>query len=387
MKKLSLRSKSSVQDGRNSWKYANGDAFASIVRSVSMKAGFNKQKTMNGSKHATPDITSKVFTFGELATATQNFHPKKLIGNGGFGRVYKGQLKQNNKIVAIKQLDKNAMQGNTEFLEEVAALSHVQHPNLVNLIGYCTDGQQKILVYEYLSNGSLEDHLFEVSGKKPPLDWSTRMKIAKGVAQGLEYLHDSPNSPIVYRDFKASNILLDDEFNPKLSDFGHSKLGLAGEKDHVSLTMMETYGHCAPECTETGEPTSKSDVYSFGVVLLEILSGRKAIDTTRPTEEQNLVSWAQPLFKDKEKFGLIADPLLEDKYPAKGLYLALAVAAMCLQEEANTRPMIGDVVTALEYLLNENFDNNDIISMPDDQLAMEYRIQDAGTSLQPKPNA
>lgn len=141
----------------------------------------------------------------------------------------------------------------------------------------------------------------EVSGKKPPLDWYTRMKIAKGAAQGLEYLHDSANSPIVYRDFKASNILLDNEFNPKLSDFGHSKSGLAGEKDHVSMTMMETYGHCAPEYTQTGERTSKSDVYSFGVVLLEILSGRKVIDTTRPTEEQNLVSWVGIIYITSER--------------------------------------------------------------------------------------
>lgn len=145
----------------------------------------------------------------------------------------------------------------------------------------------------------------EVSGKKPPLDWHTRMKIAKGAAQGLEYLHDSASSPIVYGDFKASNILLDNEFNPKLSDFGHSKLGLAGETDHVSMTMMETYGYCAPEYTQTGEPTSKSDVYSFGVVLLEILSGRKAIDTTRPTEEQNLVSWVGIIYITSARVNVI----------------------------------------------------------------------------------
>ncbi|KAL1809099.1 hypothetical protein ACET3Z_026089 [Daucus carota] len=384
MKKVSLRSRSSVHEGQNSWKYNHGDALSSIVRSVSMKTGFNRQKTMNGStrKRDDEDITTQVFTFGELAAATKNFHPQKLVGKGGFGRVYKGQLKHNNQIVAIKQLDQNAVQGTEEFLEEIAALSHVQHPNLVNLIGYCADGHQKMLVYEYLSNGSLEDHLFEVSGKKHPLDWYTRIKIAHGAAQGLEYLHDNANTPIVYSNFKASHILLDSEFNAKLVDFGSSRFGLSGEKDHVPMTMMQTYGHCAPEYSETGEPTPKSDVYSFGVLLLEIISGRRAIDTTRPKEEQNLVTWAHPIFKDKKKFRLIADPLLSDKYPVKALYQALAMAAMCLQEEANTRPVIADIAIALEYLLCESFKNNDKVSMSDDELAaMEFGTQDAETSL------
>lgn len=152
-------------------------------------------------------------------------------------------------------------------------------------------------MHGFLIRADLLSVLFsEVSGKRPPLDWHTRMKIAKGAAQGLEYLHDTAKAPIVYSDFKASSILLDDEFNAKLTDSGFSKLGLAGEKDRVSMTLMETYGYYAPEYTQTGEPTTKSDVYSFGVVLLEILSGRKAIDTTRPTEEQNLVAWVGTIY-------------------------------------------------------------------------------------------
>ncbi|KAE8686389.1 putative serine/threonine-protein kinase RLCKVII [Hibiscus syriacus] len=192
-----------------------------------------------------------------------------------------------------------------------------------------------------------------------PLDWHTRMKIAVGAAKGLEYLHDFADPPIIFRDFKASNILLDESFNPKLSDFGLAKLGPTEGKEHVSTRVMGTYGYCAPEYAMTGKLTTKSDVYSFGVVLLEMISGRRAIDLERPIEEQNLVAWAEPFFKEK-KFTSMADPLLEGNYPLKGLCQALAVAAMCLQEDAETRPLIADVIMAIEYLArpkeNENID-------------------------------
>lgn len=300
------------------------------------------------------NIAAQIFTFRELCVATNNFNPDSLIGEGGFGRVYKGHIESKNQVVAVKQLDRNGFQGNREFLVEVLMLSLLHHPNLVNLVGYCADGDQRVLVYEYMSNGSLEDHLLELPPGKAPLDWNTRMKIASGAAKGLEYLHEQANPPVIYRDFKASNILLDGEFNPKLSDFGLAKLGPTGDKSHVSTRVMGTYGYCAPEYALTGQLTTKSDVYSFGVVFLEIITGRRVIDNSRPTEEQNLVAWAQPLFKDRRKFTLMADPLLEGTYPIKGLYQALAVAAMCLQEEASTRPLISDVVTALEYLANRN---------------------------------
>eukprot|EP00257_Ricinus_communis_P018428 XP_015577146.1 probable serine/threonine-protein kinase PBL23 isoform X1 [Ricinus communis] len=296
------------------------------------------------------NISADIFTFRELSSATKNFNPDNLIGEGGFGRVYKGQMEKTNQVVAVKQLDRNGFQGNREFLVEVLMLSLLHHPNLVNLVGYCADGDQRILVYDYMPNGSLEDHLLDLAPGKKPLDWKTRMKIAEGAARGLEYLHESANPPVIYRDFKASNILLDEDFNPKLSDFGLAKLGPTGDKTHVSTRVMGTYGYCAPEYALTGQLTSKSDVYSFGVVFLEIITGRRVIDNSRTTEEQNLVIWATPLFKDKKKFILMADPLLEGKYPLKSLYQALAVAAMCLQEEAATRPLMSDVVTALEYL-------------------------------------
>ncbi|RVX22232.1 Serine/threonine-protein kinase PBL27 [Vitis vinifera] len=196
------------------------------------------------------------------------------------------------------------------------------------------------------------------STRQGALDWNTRMKIAAGAAKGLEYLHDKASPPVIYRDLKSSNILLDEGYHPKLSDFGLAKLGPVGDKTHVSTRVMGTYGYCAPEYAMTGQLTLKSDVYSFGVVFLELITGRKAIDNNRAAGEHNLVAWARPLFKDRRKFPKMADPLLQGHYPMRGLYQALAVAAMCLQEQAATRPLIGDVVTALTYLASQTYDPN-----------------------------
>ncbi|OAY66801.1 Serine/threonine-protein kinase PBS1 [Ananas comosus] len=267
------------------------------------------------------NISAQTFTFRELTAATKNFRQECFLGKG-ICRVYKGRLESTGQIVAIKQLDRNGLQGNREFLVEVLMLSLLHHPNLVNLIGYCADGDQRLLVYEYMPLGSLEDHLHDLPLDKEPLDWNTRMKIAAGAARGLEYLHDKANPPVIYRDFKSSNILLDEGFHPKLSDFGLAKLGPVGDKSHVSTRVMGTYGYCAPEYAMTGQLTVKSDVYSFGVVLLELITGRKAIDSTRPHGEQNLVSWARPLFNDRRKLPKMADPRLDGRYPMRGLYQA-----------------------------------------------------------------
>ncbi|GLT93172.1 hypothetical protein SLE2022_109740 [Rubroshorea leprosula] len=310
-----------------------------------------------GSKDGGSDgIAAHTFTFRELAAATKNFRADCLLGEGGFGRVYKGRLESTGQVVAIKQLDRNGLQGNREFLVEVLMLSLLHHSNLVNLIGYCADGDQRLLVYEYMPLGSLEDHLHDLPPDKRQLDWHTRMKIAAGAAKGLEYLHDKANPPVIYRDLKCSNILLGEGFHPKLSDFGLAKLGPVGDKTHVSTRVMGTYGYCAPEYAMTGQLTLKSDVYSFGVVLLEIITGRKAIDNSRAGGEQNLVAWARPLFKDRRKFAQMADPLLQGQYPIRGLYQALAVAAMCVQEQPNMRPLIADVVTALTYLATQKYE-------------------------------
>lgn len=307
------------------------------------------------------NIRAQTFTFRELAAAAKNFRADCLIGEGGFGPVYKGQL-GNGQVVAIKQLDRNGLQGNREFLVEVLMLSLLHHDNLVNLIGYCADGDQRLLVYEFMPLGSLEDHLHDLPPAKEPLDWITRMKIAAGAAKGLEYLHDTANPPVIYRDLKSSNILLGDNFHPKLSDFGLAKLGPVGDKTHVSTRVMGTYGYCAPEYAMTGQLTLKSDVYSFGVVLLELITGRKAIDQIKPSGEQNLVAWARPLFKDRRKFGQMADPKLRGHFPVRGLFQALAVAAMCLHEQAASRPLIADVVTALNFLASQTCDATPVLN-------------------------
>eukprot|EP00271_Cylindrocystis_brebissonii_P008392 TRINITY_DN2261_c0_g1_i1.p1 TRINITY_DN2261_c0_g1~~TRINITY_DN2261_c0_g1_i1.p1 ORF type:complete len:637 (+),score=137.37 TRINITY_DN2261_c0_g1_i1:794-2704(+) len=300
-------------------------------------------------------VAAKTFEFHELERATKNFSHSNFVGEGGFGRVYKGKLESTGQIVAVKQLDRNGLQGNREFLVEVLMLSLLHHPNLVQLIGYCADGDQRLLVYEFMAKGCLEDHLHDLGEGQEPLDWNTRMKVAAGAARGLEYLHDKANPPVIYRDFKSSNILLDEQWQPKLSDFGLAKLGPVGPNTHVSTRVMGTYGYCAPEYAMTGQLTLKSDVYSFGVVLLELITGRKAIDNTRGNGEHNLVAWARPLFKDRRKFPSMADPLLRGQYPMRSLYQALAVAAMCLQEQASIRPVVADVVTALSYLAAQNY--------------------------------
>uniref|UniRef100_A0A5B6YXV5 non-specific serine/threonine protein kinase n=1 Tax=Davidia involucrata TaxID=16924 RepID=A0A5B6YXV5_DAVIN len=309
-----------------------------------------KHKKDEASTVDTTNIAAQSYTFRELATATKNFRQECLLGEGGFGRVYKGMLQHSGKIVAVKQLDRNGMQGNKEFLVEVLMLSLLHHPNLLNLMGYCADGDQRLLVYEYMPLGSLEDQLLDPKPDTKALDWLTRMKIASCTAQGLEYLHEKANPPIIYRDLKSSNILLDEEFNPKLSDFGLAKLGPAGTKTQVSPRVMGTYGYCAPEYERAGELTLKSDIYSFGVVLLELITGRRAFDTARPMEEQNLVTWAQPIFRDPKRFAEMADPLLKREFSVTSLNQAIGVAAMCLQEEPSVRPLISDVVAALSFL-------------------------------------
>ncbi|XP_062230679.1 probable serine/threonine-protein kinase PBL25 [Phragmites australis] len=293
--------------------------------------------------------TAKAFTFRELATATKNFRSDCLLGEGGFGRVYKGQL-ENGQLVAVKQLDLNGFQGNREFLVEILMLSLLHHPNLVSLVGYCADGDQRLLVYEYMALGSLADHLLDNTPDQVPLSWHIRMKIAHGTARGLEYLHEKANPPVIYRDLKSPNILIDEEYNPKLSDFGLAKLGPVGEKTHISTRVMGTYGYCAPEYIRTGQLTVKTDVYSFGVFLLELITGRRAVETSRSASDQILVNWAKPMLRDRKRCHQLVDPLLRGDYPEREMSQAVGVAAMCLQEEASVRPYMSDAVVALGFL-------------------------------------
>lgn len=295
---------------------------------------------------------ARSFTFAELVVATNHFKASQLIGEGGFGKVYKGVL-NNGQVVAIKRLNLDGLQGNQEFIVEVLLLSLLNHPNLVNLIGYCAEEEQRLLVYEYMPKGSLEDHLFGIEEDKQVMDWNTRVKIAVGAARGLEHLHCEAKPPIIYRDLKTANILLDKDFEPKLSDFGLAKLGPVGDKTHVSTRVMGTYGYCAPEYAMTGKLTLKSDIFSFGVVLLEIVTGKKTFDPKRMMGEHSLVAWSRPYLKDRRKYMDLVDPRLRGRYSKRSARHLIAVTAMCLSEEAAQRPSIKEIVAALEFLATE----------------------------------
>lgn len=337
-------SKVEIDNGARSSGNAKGKANSDDIGN-----GRGKGMSGNGAKNS----AARSFAFRELAAATRGFKEVNLIGEGGFGRVFKGRL-ETGQVVAVKQLNHDGLQGFQEFIVEVLMLSLLHHSNLVTLIGYCTDGDQRLLVYEYMPMGSLEDHLFDLEPDKVPLSWETRIKIAVGAARGLEYLHCKANPPVIYRDLKSANILLDNDFNPKLSDFGLAKLGPVGDNTHVSTRVMGTYGYCAPEYAMSGKLTLKSDIYSFGVVLLELITGRKAIDVTKRAGEQNLVSWSRPFLKDRRKLVQLVDPLLQGRYPIRCLHHAIAITAMCLQEQPTFRPLIGDIVVALEYLAEQS---------------------------------
>ncbi|KNA18122.1 hypothetical protein SOVF_073700 [Spinacia oleracea] len=296
-----------------------------------------------------------VLTFQELKVVTENFRADHLLGGGGFGSVFKGFISEDLRKgiqplqVAVKVHDgDNSYQGHREWLAEVIFLGQLSHPNLVKLVGYCCEDDHRVLIYEYMARGSVENNLF--SRVLLPLSWAIRMKIAYGAAKGLAYLHEA-EKPIIYRDFKTSNILLDMDYNAKLSDFGLAKDGPVGDKSHVSTRIMGTYGYAAPEYIMTGHLTPRSDVYSFGVVLLELLTGRKSLDKSRPAREQNLTEWAIPLLKEKKKQLNIVDPRLGGEYPTKGAQKAAMLAYHCLNRNPKARPLMRDIVDSIEPLL------------------------------------
>ncbi|KAJ6356688.1 hypothetical protein OIU78_004729 [Salix suchowensis] len=306
----------------------------------------------------------KAFSFSELKNATRSFRPNSLLGEGGFGYVFKGWIDEHtltaakpgsSLVVAVKKFKPEGFQGHKEWLTEVNYLGQLHHPNLVKLIGYCLEGENQLLVYEFMPKGSLENHLFRRGVQ--PLSWAVRIKVAIGAARGLSFLHDA-KSQVIYRDFKASNILLDvcqlciglQEFNAKLSDFGLAKAGPTGDRTHVSTQVMGTRGYAAPEYVATGRLTAKSDVYSFGVVLLELLSGRHAVDKTKLGAEQNLVDWVKPYLGDKRKLFRIMDTKLGGQYPQKGAFMAANLALQCLSAEAKARPRMSEVLAILEHI-------------------------------------
>ncbi|KAL9325820.1 hypothetical protein ACSQ67_006465 [Phaseolus vulgaris] len=299
-----------------------------------------------------------VFSLAELKIITQSFSSSNFLGEGGFGPVHKGFIDDKLRPgleaqpVAVKLLDLDGSQGHREWLTEVVFLGQLRHQHLVKLIGYCCEEEHRLLVYEYLPRGSLENQLFRRFTAS--LTWSTRMKIAAGAAKGLAFLHEA-KKPVIYRDFKASNILLDSDYDAKLSDFGLAKDGPEGDDTHVSTRVMGTQGYAAPEYIMTGHLTAMSDVYSFGVVLLEILTGRRSVDKGRPPREQNLVEWARPVLNDPRKLSRIMDPRLEGQYSEEGARKAAALAYQCLSHRPRNRPLMSTVVSVLEPL--KDFDD------------------------------
>ncbi|CAN6442653.1 unnamed protein product [Victoria cruziana] len=268
------------------------------------------------------------------------------------------------------------MQGHKEWMTEVNVLGVVKHPNLVKLVGYCAEdgerGIQRLLVYELMPNRSLEDHL--LSRFSEPLPWVLRLRIAQDAARGLAYLHEEMEFQLIFRDFKASNILLDGNFNAKLSDFGLAREGPAEGLSHISTAVVGTIGYAAPEYVQTGRLTAKSDVWSYGVVLYELMTGRRSVDRNRPRREQKLLEWVRPYVSDPKRFRIIMDPRLEGRYCLKSVQKLIALANRCLMRQPRCRPKMSEVVESL----NEIIETADIRS----QEAADKSLSSAVTGLE-----
>ncbi|TXG64114.1 hypothetical protein EZV62_011108 [Acer yangbiense] len=295
-----------------------------------------------------------MFTLQDLRKATKNFRVDYVIGEGGFGRVYKGWVDENTYTptkagigmpVAIKKLSPDSHQGLKEWRAEVEFLGKFSHPNLVKLLGYCREDNQFLLIYEYMKKGSFENHLFGRGSE--PLPWNVRLNIAIDAAKGLSFLHSSENS-VIYRDFKTSNILIDEVYNAKLSDFGLARFGPTNGNSHVTTSVMGTFGYAAPEYVEKGHLYINSDVYGFGVVMLEIITGLRVLDTRRPLNEQNLVDLAMPCLTNSKKLEKIMDPKLYNQYPLKAAIKVARLVKQCLELDPRHRPSMEQVLKTLE---------------------------------------
>ncbi|KAK2632540.1 hypothetical protein EUGRSUZ_L01420 [Eucalyptus grandis] len=277
-----------------------------------------------------------MYTLAELKSVTRNFRPDVVYGEGGFGRLYRGWVDERtlapSKVgsgirVAVKKYNP---EGLGEWQSEVKFLGKVSHPNLMRLLGYCWEDNQYLLVYEYMQGGSLGNRLF--GRRAESLPWDVRLKIAIGAARGVDFLHSSEKS-VIYRDFKSSKILLDADFNAKLSDFGLAKLGPAGGNSHVTTRVIGTYGYAAPEYIAT-----------------EMLTGLQAFDNTRPSGQQNLVGLARPSLRDKRKLRKIMDSRLEGRYPLKAATQAAELILKCLEGDPKARPSMDEVLKTLEQI-------------------------------------
>ncbi|XP_042520276.1 cysteine-rich receptor-like protein kinase 10 isoform X2 [Macadamia integrifolia] len=289
-----------------------------------------------------PDLP--LISLATIHAATINFSDSNILGQGGFGPVYKGVL-PNGREVAIKRLSNGSEQGSVEFMNEISLILKLQHKNLVRLLGCCTEGEERILVYEYMPNGSLDFFLFD-QRRQTLLDWSTRYNIICGIAHGILYLHEDSRLRIIHRHLKASNVLLDKGMNPKISDFGMARIfpGNIGEAN--TATIVGTYGYMAPEYAMEGVYSTKSDVYSFGVLLLEIVSGRKNAGFHRSEHAPSLLDYAWQLWKEGKGLELMY-PLLVETYCESEVLRCINVGLLCVTEDAMDRPTMSQVIVML----------------------------------------
>ncbi|OQU90117.1 hypothetical protein SORBI_3002G343100 [Sorghum bicolor] len=287
------------------------------------------------------------FSFKSIQTATGSF--KTLIGEGGFGSVYRGAL-ANGQEVAVKVRSTSSTQGTREFNNELRLLSAVWHENLVPLIGYCCEKDQQILVYPFMSNGSLQDRLYGEASKRKVLDWPTRLSVCIGAARGLVYLHNFAGRCVIHRDIKSSNILLDHSMCGKVADFGFSKYAPQEGDSNPSMEVRGTAGYLDPEYYSTQVLSTRSDVFSFGVVLLEIVTGREPLDVKRPRAEWSLVEWAKPYITEY-KIEEMVDPGIKGQYCSEAMWRVLEVASVCTEPFSTFRPTMEDVLRELEDAL------------------------------------
>ncbi|KAI5648617.1 hypothetical protein M9H77_34622 [Catharanthus roseus] len=329
----------------------------------------------------------RVFSFAELKTATRNFSRSVMIGEGGFGGVYRGIIREiedpDKRIdIAVKQLSRRGLQGHKEWVTEVNVLGVAEHSNLVKLIGYCAEdderGIQRLLVYEYMPNGSVQDHLS--SRFKSPLPWIIRLRIAQDAARGLAYLHEGMEFQIIFRDFKSSNILLDEQWNAKLSDFGLARLGPSDGLSHVSTAVVGTVGYAAPEYIQTGRLTYKSDIWSYGVFLYELITGRRPLDRNLPKNEQKLLEWVRPHLSDMKKFEQILDPRLDGNYSLNSAQKLAAVANRCLIRNPKNRPRMSEVLEIVNKIVEESSVGSPPIRLETNEKESEEKVKEEGVS-------
>ncbi|KAK9155562.1 hypothetical protein Sjap_003042 [Stephania japonica] len=304
----------------------------------------------SGRRARTP-ISAASYTVASLQTATNSFSQDYLIGEGSLGRVYRAEF-PGEKVLAVKKIDSAAvpLQEEDDFMEAVSNMSRLRHPNIVSLVGYCAEYGQRLLVYEYIDGRTLHEVLHVAEESSKALAWNARVWVALATARALEYLHEVCLPPVVHRNFKSANILLDEDFNPHLSDSGMAALTRNTERE-VSPQMIGSFGYSAPEFAMSGVYTVKSDVYSFGVVMLELLTGRKPLDSSRNRSEQSLVRWATPQLHDIDALAKMVDPALNGLYPVKSLSRFADVIALCVQPEPEFRPPMSEVVQALVRLM------------------------------------